>query len=201
MPMPIAAVGQAGVCRPKPSGSTQLELEQRRPDTEIWIRLLGTMRIPTLLPTPWGKSCRTHGGSTTCWATSGSGALIGTERIPRARLLIPKDPPAASREWDAEHRSGLGARRKSARDNRLKPRFSLRPRCDALAYFAIPGTLSAITRLREGWAKAAVMCLPSGMMWKLSVMKSCEAGIRTAVGAPAPDKKFCRTMSCPPLTM
>src|SRR5215472_5932564 len=61
MPMPIAAVGQAGVCRPKPSGSTQLELEQRRPDTEIWMIAwhnensnATTHAVGQKLPNAWG---------------------------------------------------------------------------------------------------------------------------------------------------
>ena len=64
------------------------------------LHVAATRLAPAQLPRP-------RGAFTTCWVTSGSGARIGTERIPRARRLIRKGPRAASKRWGAGHPSSM----------------------------------------------------------------------------------------------
>jgi hypothetical protein len=99
--MPIATAGQADVCRQKPNGSMQPGQGLRRLDMETWTRSRGIRAIPTTPRIPLAKRCRTRGGFTTCWAASGSGAMIGTEHILRTRLPIRKGPRAANKGWGA----------------------------------------------------------------------------------------------------
>ena len=98
---PRQAAGRA--CPPRPSGSTLVARAARRASAsaipiDTWVPALGTKATATSRRTRWEARSRTHGGSTTCTATCGSGVPTGTGRATTAARLVAirKARPAAT---------------------------------------------------------------------------------------------------------
>lgn len=77
------ARSERSACRPRPSGSTLAgrvlpHVSASGTMRVNWASMRGTRRTPDGERNPWAGRSRTHGASTTCMATCGSGVPIGS---------------------------------------------------------------------------------------------------------------------------